>query len=204
MILTAVIFYAVYDWLTPAPSVPTSTAIFMECQMIGLPITILPRSKIHVVAINKKRMERENWGFFDIPNDTENEKTWPEKKTIDLSSKTKNFGVFGYKCEVSNHGLENIIYLEIPIDLWFDNIKKAIRYAPIVSSLDVAQRFSFYIVNDCPVNVSAAWQDSAKVQTLREPKTHAVPLRRKYRNPVEQIMMFFPSTVQWVREQPCE
>jgi len=205
IILSAVVFYALYEWLTPPAPEQIPTAIFMECHLIALPVTIAPRSKIHLVALNKKRMEREHWGFYDIQNDTEKEKPWPDKQKMELSSKSSNFGTFGFKCEVSNHGLENIIYLEIPIDLWFNNNRKAIRYAPIVSSLDVAQSFPFYIVNDCPVQVSAAWQDdSAKAQTLREPKTHPVPLRRKYRNPAEQIMMFFPSTVQWVREQPCE
>jgi hypothetical protein len=179
----------------------SSTAIFMECQLLGLPITVPPRSTINVIALNYKRMQSQNWGFYQIPNHSDKEMTWPSQKQIDESKKLRNFGVWSYRCEVSNQGSGTIIYLAVPLDLWFD--KGMIKYRPLVSSLAPGKSFSFYIVNDCPVQVSGARQETATAQLLGEAKRE-VPLRRKYVNPIEQILMFLPTSVRWVKEQPCE
>jgi|SRR5579863_8049231 len=186
-----------------------SPTIFMECQTVSMSVVVPPHSTIHLIAINKKRMQTQNWGFFDISNDKDAETQWPEAKTFKdkIAALTKdskiNSGAFGYRCAVSNHGPENVIYLRVPIDFWFDSNTTALRYEPIVPSLDVGQSFSFYVFNDCPDMVSAAWQQTAVVQTPQE-KIHEVKLLRKYVNPVDQIMMFFPSNIQWVGEQPCK
>ena len=106
---------------------------------------------------------------------------------------------FTFKCDITNNSSEKILYLAVPIDLWFGNDKQTIKYRPIVSSLGIDQSFSFYVVNDCPVNVSAAWQDiPTKVTFLGESTPRNIILKRKYRNPAEQIMMFLESSVRWV------
>jgi uncharacterized MAPEG superfamily protein len=187
----------------PSPT-PEPSAIFMECQFFWLPIKIPPQSTLHLIALNKKRMQSApKWGFLDVPNTTDKEESWPPRQTVKLSKRKYNFRVFGYKCDVSNHGPDNILYLGIPIDVSFDNEKPPIRYEALVSSLDVGKSFSFYLLNDCPVSVTAIWQDTAKVQTLQNSATHDVPLRRTYQNPIDQIMMFFPSPIQWSGQPLC-
>jgi hypothetical protein len=150
-------------------------------------------------------MESENWGFYQIPNQTENGATWPGKNKLELSRKLHNFGAFAYTCEVTNLGSGKINYLAVPIDVKFATDKKAIKYRPIVSSLDIGKSFSFAIVNDCPVDVAAVWQGiPTMVSILGESTPRQIVLKRKYKNPVEQMMIFFPSSVRWVGEQPCE
>ena len=203
--------YKLNDILAPKTEVSKeipkklSAAVLMDCQLIGLPISIPPHSTIDIIPLNKKRMERQNWGFYQIPNTTDKTVIWPDKRKLDLSEKSRNAGVFTYKCDITNSGSEKILYLAVPIDLWFGNDKKTIKYRPIVSSLGIDQTFSFYVVNDCPVNVSAAWQDiPTKVTFLGESTPRNIVLKRKYRNPAEQIMMFLESSVRWVGEQQCD
>jgi hypothetical protein len=189
------------------PNKQIATAVFMECKLIALPVIIPSRSIIRIIPLNKKRLQNPNWGFYQISNDSGKDTLWPDKKALDLSKKMKNIGSeFGFRCTVSNHGSENIVYLAVPIDLWFGTGKnmQSVNYRPMVSSLDVGKNFVFYLVNDCPVHVSAAWQDTARVQMLGESTAREVRLNRRYTNPAEQIMMFFPSKIQWIREQPCE
>jgi hypothetical protein len=115
--------------------------------------------------------------------------------------------VFCYRCRVTNHGTSNLIYVGVPIDLWFGNKgdeDNRVRYTPIVSALDAGKDFDFYLVNDCNVMVSGAWQETARAQIVGEPNQRDIPLRGTYRSPVDQIMMFFPTTVRWANEYPCE
>jgi hypothetical protein len=45
--------------------------------------------------------------------------------------------------------------------------------------------------------------DTAKVKIAGALAWNEVPLNRKFKDPIEQIMMFFPTTVRWVSGEPC-
>jgi hypothetical protein len=180
------------------------TAIFMQCDPISLPLTIHPREHIEVVGINEKMMRRQSWGWSEIPNESSKDILWPGKELMEESNRLKNPGVVGYKCTVSNRGPSAVLYLGVPIDFWFNNQETAFRYSPIVSGLRPTDTFTFYVFNDCNTYVSGAWQEVANARILGESELRQIPLRRRYRNPAEQVMMFFPSTVNWTRQLPCE
>ena len=74
----------------------------------------------------------------------------------------------------------------------------------VIPALSPGNEFDFYLVNDCDLSVNAVWQETAKVQVLGEEAQRYVPLRRTYTSPVDQIMVFFPSTVRWIGGEPCE
>lgn len=187
-------------------SLPQAVAVFMQCDLTGLPITIPGFGRISVIPLNRQRMKKETWGFWEVGNDTSTPKQWPDKNTMRQSAKLGLKSLpFAYRCQVSNEGSVNLIYVEIPIDLWFEpDGKTATRYSPIISGLDAGESFRFYIVNDCPMLVSGAWQDTAKVQVLGESTFATVPLRRRYRDPAEQIMIFMANGQPWARQLPCE
>lgn len=195
---------------TPLPTPSLSPAIFMECHMVALPLTIPPDSTLHLVGANKQYMKNNHWGFFDIPNDSDKEMRWPNEKIVkDKLKKTTTAehwqdGLFGYRCELSNHGPGNVLYLGVPLDFNFDNEKPAIRYQPVVPSLDVGKAFAFYVLNDCPESVSVIWQDIARVETQQQPMMHEVKVLRQYSSMIDQIMVFMPSQIQWVGQQPCK
>lgn len=195
---------------TPLPTPSISSAIFMECHMIGLPITIPARTTLHLIPANKQYMKANHWGFYDIPNDSDQDVLWPDKKVLkDKINKLSKMdrlqaGEFGYRCEVSNHGPENVLYLGLPLDVNFDNDKPALRYEPVVPSLDANRSFVFYVTNDCPESASIIWQDVAKVETQQNPALHDVKLLRQYRDPTDQIMVFFGSKIQWAGQASCK
>jgi len=178
----------------------TSTAVFMECARVGLPLTIPHGQKLRIVPLSKKRLKEHNSSFYEVLGDARKETQWPNKQLIAKSNVLHNPGALGYACTVSNHGEKNLLYVSVPIDINVDNEKPAIRLSPVIGALDVGARAQFYIFNDCNEMVSAVWQDTARVQILGEASPRDVPLRRSFSNPVEQIMIFFPSKLTWASE----
>ena len=188
---------------------PDLTAVFMECHMTAFPFTIPARTTLHLIPANKNYMKSNTWGFYDIPNDTDKDTQWPNTKTMKerLKHISKNdafTGEFGYRCEVSNHGPDNILYLGVPLDFNYDNDKPAIRYQPVISSLDVGKSFVFYITNDCPEMASIIWQQEAKVRTQQHPELHGIKLLREYHSMIDQIMLLPPSSIPWAGQFSCK
>lgn len=182
----------------------TPTAIYMECNMTPLPITIAPRSAIHLIPLNKKRMQSVRWGFNDVHNDSPVERQWPDKVVMKKATQSHNPAIFIWRCEVSNHGTANVLDIAMPIKIWFGNEKPEVIYKAIITPLDAGTTFSFYPVNDCPETVSAVWPDTVKLQMLGEAQRREVPLRRTFKSPIDQIMMFFGSTSRIIGGEPCE
>jgi hypothetical protein len=187
---------------------PTPTALFAETQMIGLPIHVDPQSLAHVVSLNKRRLKSKgavNWGFYEVANNGAASMAWPSQKVMDAATKADNPGVFAWRVKVSNHG-GTILRATIPIKLWFGAGKspEEIVYNAIIAPLAANSEFVFYLVNDCPVVVNGAWPDTATVHVAGESSQRSVPLNRTFRSPIDQIVMFFPSTTRLVGDHPCE
>jgi hypothetical protein len=196
--------------ITPTPTIALSPAIYMECHMISLPIAVPPHSAIHLIGANQRLMKSENWGFSDIENDGDKEMRWPDPKLIKQKMKklpkdrANMSGIFGYLCNVGNLGPDDALYLKVSLDLNFGNDKDSVRFAPIISPLGAHGAFPFFILNECPIMTFLVWQEIAEVETPNEPQPHAIRLRREYRSPLDQIMMLFPSDIQWIGQTPCK
>jgi hypothetical protein len=191
---------------TPEPSRTQDTAIFMESQMTPLPLVAEMGKSLRVIPLNRRRMAANNWGFYDVSGSQEDGK-WPGTEVLAKSKELKNLGVFAYKCRLTNRGPQTIIYLGVPIDIWFGSEggeANRKRYTAILSGLGPGDALDFYLVNDCNIQVSAAWQDTATVQILGEAGQRQVLLRRVFTSPIDQIMMFFPTSVRWIGGEPCE
>jgi len=178
----------------PPPSAPlpiADTALFMESEIAGLPITIPQHSKLNVVPLNKRRIKAANWGIFAVPNDSDEEQKWPDKQKMATAITAHNPGIWAWRCRLSNHGPTNLLSVAIPIRIWFGNEKPEMVHTVIASPLDSGKEFVFYMVNDCPGGVNAIWPDAATVQIFGEAHPRSVPLRRTYKTPIDQIMIFF-------------
>jgi len=195
---------------TVVPSPPV--AIFADCEVTGLPLSIAPQTSLHMLSLNKKFMLSQHWGLADIPNRTDKEQQWPSKQAMDsmkeaLKSKKPHFnpGVFGYKCDVLNDSQTNVLDVAITMTFWYDKQtgNDNIKYTPILSPLDASSHFIFYVFNDCPVGVAGVLPDSVTVTVVGENVRRAFPLHLPHRSPIEPIMVFFPSDTQWVRQTPC-
>jgi hypothetical protein len=199
VVITAVfLIYDIYARTSSRTQPPVSlapTEIYMDCHQISLPIHIPPMMTAHIKAFNKKQYGNTKQAMFDIRNDGSKEKLWPDSKLI--NSVKFNPGVFGYECDVANHAQSSLIDLAIQLTTNLDNVKEPLIYTAIISPLDAGTTFSFYLINECPATVSVISPDAATVQVFGEDKRRTIPLHWPHRNPIEQIMLFFPSKVAW-------
>jgi len=182
-------------------------AIFAECDISGMPITIPPHARLRLVPVNPRRMKATQWGSYDVPNDTDKNQQWPSKKLLDESAKKHDFGSFVYKCEVSNHSQVNVLDVAIPMRFWFGNKggeENAIKFTRIISPLDAGHSVVLYFVNDCPTSASGVLPDEASLLVVGETERRTTRLNLPHRNPTDPIMMWFPTTVRWISGEPCE
>lgn len=179
-----------------------SVAVQSECRIKSLPISIAPQGVLHLLPINFKRFKLSDpWGLHDINNDRNKVMLWPDPKKLRIAEREHDLGLFVFRCDISNHGKENIADLDIPITFWFPDInKEKILFHPIVSPLDVGGIFTFYVINDCPFFVTAVMPDMARAKLSGSDRWQEISLDRNYRNPAEPIMMFFPTKTRWVNE----
>ncbi len=208
IVILGIFSYSVYRLGSIAPAVEqkssiAETAIFMECEMSGLPLRVPPHGHLDVIPLIKKRIQREHWGFYEVVNSSNVESDWPDKSLLGTAAK-QNSVPSVYQCTVSNHGPSTLIYVGIPIDLTFGDDKIAVRYSPVLSAMDAGKSSILYLINDCNMTVVAIQQQTARVQVLGEPQQRDVPLRRTYKSPVDQIMMFFPTTTRLIGGEPCD
>jgi hypothetical protein len=185
----------------------TPTALFMQTRLVGLPLRIAPGDVMHIVSLNKRRITSSSataWGFYDVPNDSRDEREWPDQRVMKQAREAKNMGVFAWRADVSNHGPTTVIDIAIPLTLNFENDKPAVTYRAIVSPLAAGQMFTFYVVNDCNKGVSAVWPDEVSLLVLGEKERRKVPLRRTFKSPIDQVMVFMPSRTRLVGDAECE
>ncbi len=183
---------------------PVATNIFMECDWVSLPITIPPYTTLHLIPLNKKRMQSVKWGFYKVPNDSNLERQWPDKKIMKKAMTAHNLALFIYRCEVSNHGALNVFDIDMPIKFHYGNEKVGVTYKVIITPLDAGTSFVFYPINDCPESVSAIWPDTVTLQVLGEGHPRKEPLRRTFKNSMDQIMMYFRANTRFFGGEPCE
>jgi hypothetical protein len=163
------------------------TAIFMESQMVQLPVTIPANSSIHVIPLNKNRMQTVKRGFYDIPNHGTADMKWPNNTIL----QRLGTAALVWRCDVTNNGPKTVLDVAIPITLTFDNEGPTVDYTAVISPLVAGSVFSFYLVNDCTAIVGAICEENITLQVPGEEKLRQVRLHGKSRNEVEQVMSFF-------------
>ncbi len=188
-----------------AQSVP-NLALFMKCDLQSLPITIPASSAISVIPLNERYMKTNKWGSYEIHNQATLSRAWPDKQTLAEAEKHHDFGAFGYRCELSNHGQVNVIDVVLPMRFWFGTKggdENAVPFAPVITPLDAGKSALLYLINDCPTTAAGVLPDEATVQIVGESTKRRVKLNLPNRNPADQIMMWFPSKSHFVGVTQC-
>jgi hypothetical protein len=178
------------------------TAVELECEQDGLPIHVPPNESAHVVVLNKKLVTSQRWGLYEIENPSTIQITWPDKRLLDESRRKHNPGVFIYRCVASNEGSTKLLNVSLMFNLNFSTAQ-TFPYQVIANPLDPAQKFTSYFVNICPVGAFVTAQRAYSAQILGENERRSYPLLLPNRSPVQENMIFFPSSVRWA-EDPCE
>jgi len=215
--LTVILFCAAMSylvWRVPAvaelspPAVETKEprlSVFVKCDLKALPFAIQPNSYIRIIPVNERIMRANHTGSQDVSNQTDKMDYWPPKQLITLSEKQHNTGVFGYRCDVSNNGEVNLSDAMLPMEFWFGEKKKdqdtGVPYMAIAAPLNVGTTMSLYFANECPINVVATAAYEGTVLVAGEEKRRRVRLNYPKRNVLDQIMQFFPSSVDWTGNQ---
>ena len=217
LMLTVILFCAAMSylvWRVPAvaelspPAVETKEprlSVFVKCDLKALPFAIQPNSYIRIIPVNERIMRANHTGSQDVSNQTDKMDYWPPKQLITLSEKQHNTGVFGYRCDVSNNGEVNLSDAMLPMEFLFGEKKKdqdtGVPYMAIAAPLNVGTTMSLYFANECPINVVATAAYEGTVLVASEEKRRRVRLNYPKRNVLDQIMQFFPSSVDWTGNQ---
>ena len=214
LLLAIPILFSYLVWLRATESVQVAPpgpqpiiAVFAKCDSTALSFGIPPHDAIRIVPVNEKGMRSVNWGSYEIANNTDKPMQWPDKDKFLQARKQHDTGGFGYRCEISNHGEVNLIDVAMPMRFWFGGKggeENAVKYTPIISPLDVGKAFVLYFVNDCPVYSSAVLPDYATVLVVGETTRRNTKLNLPHRNPVDPIMMWFPTKIRWIGSTQCE
>lgn len=186
------------DKLSASLRPPPETAVFMECNWASLPISPPLGGIAHILLLNRRRIDGlkgQNWGFFEVLQ------PWPNEAQMKKARDVHDIGGdVCYRCRVTNHGSQNLIFLAVQFDLWLGRrvgARGKTSYTPVITALDRGAEFDFYVVNDCNEPAAAIWEETALAQVLGESRPRAIPLRRTYRSPVDQVLTLFPTTVSW-------
>jgi hypothetical protein len=119
-----------------------------------------------------------------------------------LNSAKHNPGVFIYVCDVSNHAQANLLDVAVQMPVIFlphetPSGEAPMTYAAIISPLDSGTVFSFYLVNECPVDAEMTGPDTVDVQVFGEDKRRTITLHWPNRSPVQRIFLLHASKVPW-------
>ena len=190
----------VYEAAEP-PKDPAPVDLTMGCKLGALPIHIAADSLADIIPLNQKRNRASKWGFFQVFGDSAKETLWPNKMPHlvrpDASDEM-------YKCTVKNFGSTNVGDIAINFKIYYGaQVKNDFdTYLVVVTPLPAGEHFNFFVINDCPVVVTAITPETVTLLVSGEQNRRQVSLGRPHANPLDQLLQFFPSTVQWTHE-PC-
>jgi hypothetical protein len=179
------------------------TAVELECRQDRLPIRVAPNDVAHVMLVNRRA--RTGGGLFDVMSGTTKNYSWPPKAQLSKrKGATFNPGEFIYRCEVSNQGNTKLLDVALTFNLNYwtppPSDKQVYPYQVVVNPLTAGTTFTFFVVNECPVGADAIALGVFSTRILGENTRRNFELLMPHRNPVEPIMMLWPSSVSWTGE----
>jgi hypothetical protein len=175
----------------------------MSCSSTDLPVHIRQDNPIEIMWLNQRlthnRKGHEFTGFLTLENDGSEDYSWPPEKS---KRKDAHSALQAYRCTLQNTGPSNLAEILMAAKIYYgDNHDDDFdpRYFEI-NPLPAGGRYSFYIVNQCPVSATAIIGDSAVLRVVGESERRTVPVSLSGANPIGNILMFFPSNYLW---HPC-
>jgi hypothetical protein len=171
--------------------VESNISIFMETDLVQLPINIPPRSTLNLLAISKDTLETPgSAGFLKNRNDGPQEQQWPTEPVLKRAVTDQNLVITAWRCEVRNRGTTNVEEVSIPIRFGFGNDRQEFIHKAIINPLTVTEPFVFYIVNNSSVTAHGVWPETISCKVLGEKTVSETRLNRPRKNSIEKIMIF--------------
>lgn len=171
----------------------SKTAVELRCEPSELPIYVPPNDSIQIMLLNQKA--RSGGGLFEFLNGDTRPTTWPSKAML-KAHKPGPGETHIYRCDVSNEGNTKLLDIALAFAVNYAPPKQ-ITYPIMINPLGVGKTVTFYMVNACPTYVSVIQPSDYTAQIGGQDNRTTLPLLRPGKNPVEQFMMFFPSSVSW-------
>jgi hypothetical protein len=155
---------------------PKPIEVSLNCYDELLPITIGPDEIGRVIGFSEGYSKAtQNAPIREIVNREANYLTWPDLKSVqDAVQKYGQTEKFAWRCEVLNHGQENVLDLSIPLHVFYNfDSSKVYPVTAVLNPLDHGKRINFYLINICPTEVQIQIPTSgtarlAGEQSLRE------------------------------------
>ncbi|HEV2380143.1 MAG TPA: hypothetical protein VG206_10160 [Terriglobia bacterium] len=124
-----------------------------------LPIKVPAGRVAYVFLLHKEvNASRHQVQFYEIPNfNGDVAKMWPDPHLVQEERQRSDQGVSALRCDVKNHGQQDILELTIPIDTLYDldhnsgTWRTRLQNTIVINPLDRGDTFTFYVVNECPV-----------------------------------------------------
>jgi hypothetical protein len=143
----------------PAPSTTPAQKpieVSLNCYSEALPITVPAGGIERVVGFNEAYTKVRT--FADVRQIVNTTGTgpllWPDAGRVEQIKKTFGEGeLWVYRCEVFNHGEDNVVDLQIPLQVWYKFGGQLYPATVLINPLDKGKRANFYLVNDCPVEI---------------------------------------------------
>ena len=153
---------------------PTASAIeiVLDCSdSAALPLKISIGKSVYIGFINNHWPEYLPISYYRITNiDGPRAKFWPSQGLMDYANKQapgKTF--YATRCDIANHGSEDIAELTIPFktSFWIGVPNYQYRKTTVVlGPVDKGKSTSFYLVNDCPLIAAVAIPETGTARMI--------------------------------------
>lgn len=168
-----------------------------------LPIKIPVGSTVHFLPLARVVLPTREIQFYDQFNFGNSAKLWPDPEAVKLANQKGEQGTSTYRCEVQNHGQENVLDLVIPVAVYYGSTSPLARKAAnniVLNPLDRGKTFTFFVINDCPQDMVMQIPHIARGKYPEEKSAHR--FRLEVENIYANSTISFPpdSGVDWTYE----
>jgi hypothetical protein len=141
-----------------SPAAKSHIQVSVHCALQRLPIRTRPGSTDHLLLINRQMnaARKGHRGLEPLSNvDGEQVLEWPDPRRRDPEPASC------VRCEVTNHGAENVSHLTIPLAVRYELEPNYDVHNVFIPLLARERPFVFFVANECPVHTHVHWPRTA-------------------------------------------
>jgi hypothetical protein len=149
-----------------------SIEVSLDCSnQVALPFKIPVGKTAYIGFLNKRWPEHLPISLYQVTNiEGPRAKFWPDQAMMDYANKqAPGAKVYAARCDIVNHGGEDIAELTIPFktSFWFGSPNNQYRKTTVVlGPIDKGMSTSFYLENDCPLVAAVAIPETGTARMI--------------------------------------